>query len=192
MKFFSWILAVLTITAAGRAQEAVVRLDPSQTRVEFTLADVLHTVHGTFQMKSGSIRIDPGGGSATGTVVVDTRSGDSGSHARDRRMHKDILESDTYAQMTFSASSVKGTVAPSGNSQLELSGTLTVHGAPHPMTLPVSVKVDGENLSAETHFTVPYVQWGMKNPSNFILRVSDKVEITIHAGGRIAVAGMGR
>jgi hypothetical protein len=29
------------------------------------------------------------------------------------------------------------------------------------------------------------VQWGMKNPSTFILRVSDKVDLDIAASGRL-------
>jgi hypothetical protein len=29
------------------------------------------------------------------------------------------------------------------------------------------------------------VQWGMKNPSNFLLKVSDKVEMSIQAAGRL-------
>jgi hypothetical protein len=30
-------------------------------------------------------------------------------------------------------------------------------------------------------FNVPYVEWGMKNPSNFVLKVKDTVEIEIKA-----------
>jgi hypothetical protein len=33
---------------------------------------------------------------------------------------------------------------------------------------------------------VPYVQWGMKNPSTLFLRVSNKVEISIHTVARAA------
>jgi polyisoprenoid-binding protein YceI len=185
MKPLSLMIAVLTLAAQAAAQEATVEFDPAQTSIEFTLADVLHTVRGTFQMKTGSIHFDPSTGKATGAVVVDALSGDSGSHARDRRMHKDILESKSYPEMTFAPSSIKGGVGPKGESRIEVSGVLTLHGAAHEVSLPVSLKVDGDHLSAETHFVVPYVQWGLKNPSNFILRVSDKVDISIVTVGRI-------
>ena len=34
-------------------------------------------------------------------------------------------------------------------------------------------------------FALPYVSWGMKNPSTFVLRVDEKVAIEIHAAGRV-------
>ncbi|MCU1332353.1 MAG: hypothetical protein JWM08_1345, partial [Candidatus Angelobacter sp.] len=40
--------------------------------------------------------------------------------------------------------------------------------------------------SADGTFSVKYREWGMKNPSTFILRVNDKVEIHVHAVGRLA------
>jgi hypothetical protein len=33
------------------------------------------------------------------------------------------------------------------------------------------------HASVTTTFSIPYVKWGMKNPSSFVLRVSDTVEI---------------
>jgi len=38
---------------------------------------------------------------------------------------------------------------------------------------------------ASTGFVIPYVQWGMKNPSNFLLNVSERVELTVQATGRV-------
>ena len=35
--------------------------------------------------------------------------------------------------------------------------------------------------TAKIHFTIPYVKWGLKNPSTLFLRVSDKVDIDIAA-----------
>ena len=43
----------------------------------------------------------------------------------------------------------------------------------------------GEAEVTVTNFVIPYVQWGMKNPSNFLLKVNDKVEIRVQAVGRI-------
>jgi hypothetical protein len=37
---------------------------------------------------------------------------------------------------------------------------------------------------------VPYVRWGLKNPSTFILRVSDKLDLDINATGRLVEPGM--
>jgi polyisoprenoid-binding protein YceI len=76
------------------AQEAVLELDPAQTHIEFTLAGALNTVHGTFKLKSGTIRFDPATGKAGG-LVVGVTSGNSGGGSRDHKMHKDVLASST-------------------------------------------------------------------------------------------------
>ena len=62
-------------------------------------------------------------------------------------------------------------------------GLFKIHGTEHEVTFPMRVEMQGERVTAATHFVIPYVRWGMKNPSNFILRVSDKVQIEIRASG---------
>jgi hypothetical protein len=32
---------------------------------------------------------------------------------------------------------------------------------------------------------IPYIAWGLKNPSTFFLHVSDEVEVDITAAGRV-------
>ena len=173
------------VTAAPTlGQEIALDLDPARTIVEFTLADVLHTVHGNFKLKHGAIRFDPATGKISGEVVVDAASGESGSPARDRRMHKNILESERYPEIVFTPDHVEGTVAPVGVSQVQVHGTFRIHGAGHELTLPVQVRIANGQATATTHFTVPYVKWGMKNPSNLFLRVSEKVDIGITAYAR--------
>jgi hypothetical protein len=49
--------------------------------------------------------------------------------------------------------------------------------------MPIRVQVFPDHWIADTHFTIPYVKWGIKNPSTFFLRVSESVEIDVHATG---------
>jgi polyisoprenoid-binding protein YceI len=177
--------AALLSVPASRAQSAAVRVDPAQTKIEFTLGSTLHTVHGTFALKSSSIRYDPASGNITGAVVVDAASGESGNTGRDQRMHREILESAKYPEIVFTPAQIKGAVAPGGTSHVEVSGKFRLHGQDHDFTLPVDVIADGPKLQLSTHFVIPYIEWGLKNPSTFILRASDKVEIEIHARGEI-------
>jgi polyisoprenoid-binding protein YceI len=174
-------LAAHVVIPPVHAQESVVQLDAAQTKIDFTLGDVLHTVHGAFKLKSGTIRFDPSAGNASGAIVVDATSGDSGNGGRDSKMHREILESFRFAEIVFTPEKVKGTLALSGSSQIEVAGQFQLHGQVHEMTFPVEIRADGQELRFTTHFIVPYVQWGLKNPSTFILRVSDKVTIDIHA-----------
>lgn len=184
VKFVS-IATLLFLATALLAQEQVFQLNPSQSEVDFTLADVLHTVHGKFQLKSGILRFDTSTGAASGELVVDATTGDSGSNARDKKMKKDILETQKYPAIVFTPQRIIGTLPSSGGSQIQLQGIMTLHGAPHPMTLVVPVQLNGSSASALVHFEVPYEQWGLKNPSTLFLRVSNKVDIDVHAVGTL-------
>jgi len=181
------ITATVLLMATGSfGQERVFQLNPGQSEVDFTLADVLHTVHGKFQLKSGVLRFDPATGAASGELVVDATTGESGSNARDKKMKKDILETQKFPTIVFTPQKVVGSVAASGGSQVQMRGVMTLHGGAHPMTLVVPVQVNGDTATALVHFDVPYEQWGLKNPSTLFLRVSNTVQIDVHAVGTLA------
>jgi polyisoprenoid-binding protein YceI len=179
-------LAVLCVAGPALwAQEMTLELNPANTKVDFTLSDVLHTVHGTFALKSGLIHFNPSNGSASGLVVVDVKSGQSGNNSRDRKMHKDILQSEQYPDATFTPTKMSGPFSPQGSSQIQVDGTFRIHGSDHPITLVVPLQISGSAANFKTHMVLPYVKWGMKNPSTFVLRVSDKVDLDIAASGHL-------
>jgi polyisoprenoid-binding protein YceI len=176
------LLTALTVSTAAWGREIVLNPDPATATVQFKLSATLHTVHGNFKLKRGAIRFDPATGKISGDVVVDATSGASGDDGRDRRMHKEILESAKYPEIVFTPDRVDGVVAAQGASQIQVHGVFLIHGAAHEITLPVEVRIDNGQASARTNFTIPYVKWGMKNPSSLFLRVSDKVEIEAATG----------
>jgi polyisoprenoid-binding protein YceI len=177
------ICLLWTLAAAASAQ-AVFDVDASQSRAAFTLSDVLHTVHGSFKVKRGSIHFDPSG-EASGEIVVDATSGDSGSGARDKRMHQNVLESQKFPEIVFVPSRVRGAVNATGESKVEIDGTFTIHGASHPLTASAVVVATGDRLQTKVHFVVPYVSWGMKNPSTLFLKVGEAVDIDLEASGQL-------
>jgi polyisoprenoid-binding protein YceI len=174
------VCALLLAAGESISQPKPFAVDAAQTRVEFTLGSLLHTVHGEFKLKRGSLSFDPQSGKASGELVVDATSGESGSPARDKRMHAAILESAKYPEITFRPDRVEGNVAPQGKSVAQLHGVFAIHGAEHEFLLPITVDAAAGQYTVFGVFEVPYVSWGMKNPSTLMLRVNDKVEITIH------------
>jgi polyisoprenoid-binding protein YceI len=176
----------LVFTPASRAQSSTVTLDPAQTTIEIALDTTLHNVHGTFRLKSGTIRYDVATGKTTGAIVVDARSGDTDNKSRDKKMHQEILESAKYPEIVFTPVQVKGSFDPHKASQLEVSGTFRVHGQDHDLTMTIAVQpASASQLQCDTHFTIPYIKWGMKDPSTFLLHASDTVDLEIHATAQI-------
>ena len=182
MKRFALLTAACAVLIA---QSTSVELDPAKSEVEYRVATTLHTVHGTFQLKRGSMQFDEATGKASGELVVDAASGSSGGGARDKRMNKEILETDHYPEIVFRPDRMNGKLAAEGASQVQLHGIFSIHGKDHEMTVPVDVQAAAGLYNATAHFTVPYIEWGMKNPSNFLLKVSDKVDITVRTTVRI-------
>jgi polyisoprenoid-binding protein YceI len=178
------LLVAMSGFAAGKDVEF--QLDAQHSSVDFTLGDVLHTVHGTFHLKEGSLRLDPASGKLAGEIVVDAGSGNSGSGMRDRKMDREVLESDRYPEITFRPDHVEGTVLLPGKSSVRVHGIFTIHGSDHELTVPAEVETTSDHWAAAMHFAVPYAKWGMKNPSTLFLRVSESVEINLTAAGDFA------
>ena len=170
----------------GKDQGLKVELDPAQTEIHWTLSGGLHTTHGTFKLKSGELFFNPATGVAEGEILVDATTGESGNATRDKRMQDEVLESNRYPAIFFHPSQIKGAFE-AGNATQDLVGvgTFNIHGADHPLELPLKVQVSAGVVTATTRFTVPYVAWGMKNPSKFMLKVSKEVEIDLTAKGSI-------
>jgi len=181
----SAVLLALIFSVSPATAQQTLTLDPAQTSVKFTLGDVLHTVHGTFQLKTGQLQLDVPSGKLSGEIVVNARSGESGSGMRDRKMHKEVLESERYPEISFRPDRVEGKVASDGKSSVKVHGVFSIHGVDREITVPADVEISAEHWTATVHFTIPYEKWGMKNPSTLFLRVSDSVEIDLTAVGSV-------
>ena len=181
-------LLVCALVAVASAQDLVLQCDRAQTAADFTLGDVLHTVKGTFALKQGEIRFDPSSGRIGGEIVFDATSGNSGNKSRDRKMHKDVLESTRFAEIAFRPDRVDGPVTATGKSNVQVHGMFRIHGAEHEITVPAEVDLASDHWTVTTHFVVPYAKWGMKNPSVLFLRVGDSVDVGFHAAGGVSQA----
>jgi len=186
LNFFLVAVAFLVVAgSAAAAPDLSFQVDPENTKIGFTLGDVLHTVRGTFQLKQGSLHLEPETGQASGEIVVDAKSGETGSGMRDRKMHREVLESDRYPEIKFRPDHLQGTVSPQGTSTVRVHGIFTIHGSEHELTAPAEVELSQDRWTAKLHFVIPYAKWGMKNPSTLFLRVSESVDIDMNVAGTV-------
>jgi len=168
------------------AQRQTFTLDAKASDVKITLKTTHELVNGTFHIDSGSIDYDPNGSSMSGTVVVAAGSGKTGNDSRDKRMNKEILKVQQYSTVSFTAKSFSGTLAPSGDSTIQVAGIFTLLGTPHDITVPMQVHIEGAGCRAKSHFIVPYVQWGLKNPSFLIWKADNDVAIDLDLAGQLS------
>ena len=180
-----FLLVLGVAMQALHAQEMSYELDPAKTKIEFSVPATMHTVHGTFQLKSGLIHFNAATGQADGLVVVDVKSGQTGNDGRDRKMHREVLQSDSYPQATFRPTRLKQGADLKHNPTVQVSGILNIHGRDHEVTLAVPVQQTGDQLTTTIRFVIPYTEWGLKNPSTFILHVSNQADMEITTSGRL-------
>ena len=181
----SVVLAVLLVVpVVASAAERTVTLDAAASRVTFTLDTTFHEVHGTMTLSGGEIRFDPATGAASGEIVVDATKAQTGNDKRDKKMHDEVLETDRFPRVVFRPQRVEGSIAATGRSTIRIVGVLTLHGADHPMTLEATIEGSGDRVSGDLEMQVPYVDWGMKDPSIFVARAAKTVVVKIRAEGR--------
>ena len=155
-------LALAARTIAQKPQTPIaITLDPSTTAVHWTLNTTIHTVHGTFRLKNGAFKIDPATGDASGLIVVDATSGESGDSSR--------------------ATHVDGNIDLAASGPVIVHGILNLHGQDHPLQITVNLHPQSSAVALATHFTVPFVAWGLKDPSTFVFRTDKQVILDVDA-----------
>jgi polyisoprenoid-binding protein YceI len=183
-----FFLAALFVAPPLASKTLKFELDPVETEVEFSFAATLHKVGGRLAAKQGTIEIDLETGAAKGWILLDATTAITANRRRDRKMHEKILESLRFPDIVFSIDRVSGGLRPTGRSELQLHGTLDFHGSKRPFSLLAVANGDGQRVTATGTVVVPYLEWGLKDPSFFLLRVAKEVRVSIKAVGRVTTS----
>jgi polyisoprenoid-binding protein YceI len=180
MKSFVVLALAVVLTPAVFAQHQTFAVNSDASEVKMKLNTTQEVVNGIFHVQSGSIDFDRTASHISGIVIVAAGSGKTGNDSRDKKMNKDILEVDQFATVSFAPKTYNGMIAASGDSTIQVSGVFTLLGTAHDLTIPMQIHVDGMKATAKTQFVVPYVQWGLKNPSFLIWKAENDVTIDLN------------
>lgn len=177
---------LLGASVAGEARAGGrFRVDPARSTLRFSLGATLHTVHGEAKLVGGELRFEPAGGAVRGEVVVDARSFVTGNATRDRSMHEDVLASERFPEIRFVAERLDVERRGTHEAEVTLHGRVGIHGGEHALAVPARVARDGDELRVRARFDVPYVAWGLRDVSTFVLRVAKHVEVQLDLRGAL-------
>jgi polyisoprenoid-binding protein YceI len=160
---------------------AALTFDAAKTTIAYHLAGWPHITSGTFKLKSGTIRVDPVAGRMLGSLVVDAASGDSGHSVRDARMNNSVLEVQSFPEIRFEPQQVESHGTPPGEFPVSVRGVMTIHGSTHPLTVVARVERHNDTVVVHCNFAIPYVAWGLKDPSILFFTVAKEVDVEVTA-----------
>ena len=186
MKSFAVFALAVILAPAVLAQHQTFAVNPDASEVKMTLNTTHEVVNGTFHIQSGSIEFNRSDPKMSGSVAVLAGSGKTGNDSRDKKMNKDILKVDQYTTVSFAPKTCTGTIEPSGDSTIQVSGVFTLLGNPHNLTIPMQIHMDGSKATVRAQFVVPYEQWGLKNPSFLIWKAENNVTIDLNLVGQVS------
>jgi hypothetical protein len=186
MKSFAVFALAFILAQGALAQHQTFVVDPDASEVKMTLKTTHELVNGTFHIQSGSVSFDRGTAKMSGSVVVVAASGKTGNDSRDKRMNKVILEVEQYGTVAFEPKTFTGGIAASGDSTIQVTGIFTLLGTAHEITIPMVVHLDGASATAKAYFVVPYVQWGLKDPSFLVWKAEHEAAIDLNLVGAIS------
>lgn len=132
-------------------------------------------------------------------IVVETRSLsvlDPGESEKDRRevqatmLGEKVLDATQYPQIRFTSSSVRSIGQKEGATEIQVEGTLRLHGVEKPVVLPMRVHVEQGDLSADGEFSVLQSDYGIVpvKAGGGAVRVKDELKIRFHIVADAAAA----
>jgi hypothetical protein len=187
------MLAVLLPGGGSQADEATFQItrESVATQVTFELGAVFHTVHGRGQVKEAHLTHTLATGELAGAIELPAATLTTDNRRRDSKMHQQVLKSTEYPLIRMILRRADGILNPATGGALQIEADLVLLGRPHPVSFPAEITildVETGRLRATGAFSVPYVAWGLEDPSSIFLRVDKEVRVTFSAVGILALA----
>jgi polyisoprenoid-binding protein YceI len=164
---------------------ATLELDPAKTTIAYSLDGWPHHTQGTFALKHGVIRLNPQSGKMDGVIIVDATSGNSGHSVRDERMKSIVLEVSRFPEISFVPQQVMSHGDVQGEFPVAVRGVMSLHGSKHDLTINAMVRREGNTVTIHCAFAVPFVQWGLEDPSILMFKVAKQVMVNVTAVARL-------
>ena len=174
------------LTPSLLAQHQTLTLNPDASHVAITLNTTHEVVHGTFHLQSGTIDFDRSSPHLSGSILVLSATGETGNSSRDNRMKKSILLAAQHANISFAPTSYTGSLSATAPSTLQVTGIFTLLDTPHTLTIPILVQLNGLAATAKAHFEIPYIEWGVKDPSFLFWKADKSVVIDLDLSGQLS------
>lgn len=155
------------------------RVDPAGAEAGFDVRATGHTVHGKTTGVSGEVHVidEPRGGKAlSGRIEIAAASLDTANGRRDQTMRTKCLAVDRFPSIVFVPERFVPAAAPpaAGPVPGTLSGMLTIRDITKPVVMTASLEPKGTHIVVAGTFDVPWLEFGIPDPSFFIVTL-DKV-----------------
>ena len=182
------MLATLVLSALV-AQATAFRIDPATAEAGFDLKATAHTVHGTTTGVSGDVTVVPeadGRLTLSGKIEIAAASLHTGNDKRDATMREKSLLTASFPAIVFTPEHFTPNAAAGAGGAVSglLTGRITIRGQTRPQTIAATLTPRGERIDASGTFDVRWGEFGVPDPSFFIVRI----ESVAHAHFRATFA----
>ena len=170
MRLLTTIIAAILLAAPAAAEPTVWLVDHNNSKLGFTAYWQNAPVKGVFKTWRADILFDPDDLASSRVVVaVETASADTAYADRDA----EIKKKDWFAVADFPAATfMADVIRKTGEGQYAADGTLAIKGVYTPLTLPFSLRFDGDMAMMSAEMTLSRLAFnigaGQWKATNFI------------------------
>ena len=164
------------LLAALISQATAYRIDLAASEAGFDLKATMHTVHGSTKRVTGAVTVEPedaGVLKLSGRIEIAAASLETGNDKRDATMRTKSLLVDSFPTLVFEPErfAPSGPPGPDGSVSGALSGRLTLRGRSRAQSVSAKLAPRGERIVASGTFDVPWAEFGVPDPSFFVVRI---------------------
>src|SRR5215467_670814 len=193
---FIWAMA--SVLPAHAQNRTVYTVDTKQSKIEVHVyrEGFLKAFGHDHQMMatefSGTVQLaEPDASASSVTLVVETKSLvvlDPGEAEKDRKevqetmLGESVLDAPRFPRIQFASSKVRSTARKGEAADLEVEGTLSLHGAAKLVSLPVHILVSGGQLTGDGEVSLLQTDYGISpiKVGGGAVRVKDKLKLSFH------------
>jgi polyisoprenoid-binding protein YceI len=179
-------LAVLAVALPALSEQMTFVLDSERSEVRILLGATLHTVPGSAPIGPATLTWDTESGEASGQVVIQSAELDTRIDARNAKMHEIVLKTLEHPEIIFEATGFELRQPGDDEMRFVLRGALTLVGTTQQIEFETHARRRGDDSwKARADLNVPYVEWGLEDPSMPLFGVDKHVAVEVKAIGTL-------